>query len=475
MNASETPNASASASSRRLWLRHRGGQMAASTTAAIDTRRKVVPAGPTSSKICLASDAPNWVEATPPRTNSGAGMASITRPSLTAGKLPTVRRVPILRPALIAVLALLVTAGHAWARPNVVLVMTDDQTQESIKVMTKTRAGIGRAGTTFTNSVATFPLCCPSRATYMSGQYAHNHGVVNNVPPFGGYTRFNFANSLPVWLQRAGYRTMHVGRTLNGYGVDNPSVTDVPPGWNDWIATLDPTTYDYARWQVNQNGQVLALPGPDNPFEHQTDYLGRRASELVEQAGAPEQPFFLSLTFPAPHSGRPLDPDDPPGVATPSPAARHRDAFAALPLPRPPNFNERDVSDKPAVIRRRLRLNPAEAAAVQENYRQELESLLSVDDAVGAAAGHPPAHGQAGQHDRDLHLRQRLHPRRAPHPGGQGLPVRAVDPGAAADARAGRARGAALRPAGGQHRPGAHHPGCRRRASRGGSRTAARC
>ena len=288
-----------------------------------------------------------------------------------------------MRPALIAVLTLLVMAGHAWARPNVVLVMTDDQTQESIKVMTKTRAGIGRAGTTFTNSVATFPLCCPSRATYMSGQYAHNHGVVNNVPPFGGYTRFNFANSLPVWLQRAGYRTMSVGRTLNGYGVDNPSVTDVPPGWNDWIATLDPTTYDYARWQVNQNGQVLALPGPDNPFEHQTDYLGRRASELVEQASAADQPFFLSLTFPAPHSGRPLDPDDPPGVATPSPAARYRDAFAALPLPRPPSFNERDVSDKPAVIRRRPRLNPAEAAAVQENYRQELESLLSVDDAVG--------------------------------------------------------------------------------------------
>ena len=288
---------------------------------------------------------------------------------------------------LIALAGLLATAGAAAARPNVVLVMTDDQTQESIKAMTKTRAGIGVPGTTFTNSVATFPLCCPSRATYMSGQYAHNHGVVNNVPPFGGFTRFNFANSLPVWLQQAGYRTMHVGRTLNGYGVDNPSITDVPPGWSDWIATLDPTTYDYARWQINENGQVLALPGPDRPFEHQTDYLGRKASELVEQAAGSSQPFFLSLTFPAPHSGRPIDPGDPPGVATPSPSPRHQDAFATTPLPLPPNLNERDVSDKPRVIRRRPPMSAVELGAVQENYRQELESLLDVDDAVGQLLG----------------------------------------------------------------------------------------
>ncbi len=295
--------------------------------------------------------------------------------------------VPTLRVALVAVAVLLLHAGQAWARPNVVLVMTDDQTQDSIRAMTKTRAGIGAPGTTFTNSLVTFPLCCPARATYMSGQYAHNHGVVNNVPPFGGYTRFNFANSLPVWLQQAGYRTIHVGRSLNGYGVDNPSITDVPPGWNDWVATLDPTTFDYARWQINENGQVLALPGLDRPFEHQTDYLGRRASELVEQAAPSPQPFFLSLTFTAPHSGKPRDPDDPPGLATPSPSARHRDAFARSPLPRPPSFNERDVSDKPRTIRRRSRLDRADFAAVQENYSQEMESLLDVDEAVGQLLG----------------------------------------------------------------------------------------
>ena len=93
-------------------------------------------------------------------------------------------------------------------------------------------------------------------------------------------------------------------------------------------------------------------------------------------------PFFLSLAFVAPHSGGPRDPDDPVGMATPSPAARHRDAFAGEPLPRSPAFDEADVSDKPNFIRRRPRLTPARVAAIEENYRQELESLLAVDEGV---------------------------------------------------------------------------------------------
>ena len=279
---------------------------------------------------------------------------------------------PVLRTALvIALVGLLAGAGSAWARPNVVLVMTDDQTQESIKVMNRTRALIGAPGTTFTNSVATFPLCCPSRATYMSGQYAHNHGVVNNVPPFGGYTRFNFANSLPVWLQQAGYRTMNVGRTLNGYGTDTPDITAVPPGWNDWLVPLEPTVYNYDRWRMNENGQILELPGLDRPGEFQTDYLSRRASELIERAAPTGQPFFLSLTYPAPHAGRPS-----------TAAPRHRGLFTTVPLPADPGFNEADVRDKPSIIRRRSRMGLAQAGLVASAYRGQLESLLSVDEGV---------------------------------------------------------------------------------------------
>ena len=74
----------------------------------------------------------------------------------------------------------------------------------------------------------------------------------------------------------------------------------MPPGWNDWLVPLDPTVYHYERWRMNENGQILELPGPERPAEYQTDYLGRRASELIERTAPTRQPFFLSLTFPAP-------------------------------------------------------------------------------------------------------------------------------------------------------------------------------
>ena len=265
--------------------------------------------------------------------------------------------------------------------------MTDDQTVESMKVMSKVKAEIQAPGTTFTNSIVSFPLCCPSRSTYLTGQYAHNHGVINNVPPFGGYVRLDHTNTLPVWLQRSGYRTISVGRYLNGYGTQNPDITEIPPGWSDWIANLDPTTYHYDSWRMNDHGQILELPDPAHPGEHQTDYLGRRAAEMVSAAAPSDQPFFLSLTFTAPHSGEPVDPGDPPGVPTPSPAPRYRGVFSTLPLPRPPGFDEKAVGDKPAFVRRRPRFDAAQFAAIRSNYRQELESLLSVDDAVAQVMG----------------------------------------------------------------------------------------
>ena len=97
--------------------------------------------------------------------------------------------------------------------------MTDDQTVESLRVMPNVERLLVRRGTSFTNSFASFPLCCPSRATFLTGQYAHNHGVLSNTPPSGGYEALDGSNTLPVWLQRAGYVTGHVGRYLNGYGV----------------------------------------------------------------------------------------------------------------------------------------------------------------------------------------------------------------------------------------------------------------
>ena len=278
---------------------------------------------------------------------------------------------------LVLTLALLLAvAPTAQARPNVLVLMTDDQTLDSMSVMPKTRALIGDRGTTFTRSFVNYSLCCPSRSTLYTGQYAHNHGVLANKLPLGGYSRLDTSNWLPLWLQAAGYRTMHVGKFLNGYGRDAPP-TEVPPGFDDWNGTVDPSTYRYYGYTVNENGVLRTYPGV-----YSTDFVTTRANELIGAAAPAARPFFMSVAFLAPHSGQPREPDDPPGLATPAVPPRYANRFASLALPRPPSFNEGDVSDKPLTIQARPPIGVVRALRIQEAYQQRLETLLAVDDAV---------------------------------------------------------------------------------------------
>ncbi|MEA2400496.1 MAG: N-acetylglucosamine-6-sulfatase [Thermoleophilaceae bacterium] len=269
-------------------------------------------------------------------------------------------------------------AGPAAAQPNVVVLMTDDQTAESLRYMPNVKRLLVDEGTLFRDSVATFPLCCPSRSTHLTGQYSHNHQVLHNAGPFGGFSRLDHANTLPVWLQTAGYRTMHVGRYLNGYEYSD----GVPPGWSDWHAAPHSHAFNYTRWQVNENGSLVSYPDAAHPDEYETDFFGRRAGELIEQAAPGDRPFYLQLWFVAPHRGSPRDPDDPTAVGSPSPAPRHRDLFAGTPFPRKPSFDEAQIGDKPQVVADRPRLDAGAVAGIEENWRQELESLQAVDEAV---------------------------------------------------------------------------------------------
>jgi N-acetylglucosamine-6-sulfatase len=269
---------------------------------------------------------------------------------------------------------------QAQAKPNILVLMTDDQTVESMRVMTNVNALLARQGTTFVNNFVSFPLCCPSRSTYITGQYAHNHTVMGNAPPAGGYDKLapTHANTLPAWLQRAGYTTVHLGKYLNGYGQARP--LEVPAGWTEWYGSTDPSTYRYYNYTLNENGRLVTYgTGAAN---YQTDVYDRKAVELVRRLAPSEKPFFLSVAFLAPHSGGPRDADDPGNQATPSPAPRHRNAFANQPLPTPPSLNEADVSDKPAAIRNRRLIPTARLNGIRENYQQRLESLLAVDEAV---------------------------------------------------------------------------------------------
>src|SRR5215208_3316194 len=126
-------------------------------------------------------------------------------------------------------------AGQA-GQPNIILILTDDQEAASIAYMPRLQALLVQQGLTFAKAFVTYPLCCPSRASILTGQYPHNHQVLHNAPPLGGFQRFRDVgherSTIATWLQASGYRTGLFGKYLNGYPADTP--THVPPGWSAW-------------------------------------------------------------------------------------------------------------------------------------------------------------------------------------------------------------------------------------------------
>ena len=265
-------------------------------------------------------------------------------------------------------------------RPNIVVIMTDDQTVADLSGMQNTQALVGGQGVSFRRSYVSYPVCCPSRATYLTGQYAHNHGVMGLYPPTGGYGRLDKRNTLPVWLQRAGYYTSHLGKFLNGYGDQEPA--DVPPGWSDWHATVDYSTYRMWGYTMNDNGRfhTYGRPFQEDPRFYQTDVLTKKALSVI-QSRAGRQPFYLSINYLAPHyEDRRIQRRTGQLVR---PAPRHRGAFASTPLQRPASFNESDMSDKPRFLQRRARqLTGADIARLTRDSRSRRAALLAVDEGV---------------------------------------------------------------------------------------------
>jgi N-acetylglucosamine-6-sulfatase len=303
-------------------------------------------------------------------------------------------------------------------RPSFVLIQTDDQTLDSLYETFKAFPGAGETrampntleliadrGMTFNRYYVPYPLCCPSRVSLLTGRYAHNTGVKGNVQPNGGYFGFSFraaaSHNLATWLQAAGYRTIHVGKFLNGYG-DEPydNGTSIPPGWDAWHTVLKADTeHFFYGYELNDNGQINGPFGDSGSWDtrdygvrddigcpfaplnglpcfHVTDTLTNIAT--TEMLGtSPEQPFYLQLDYTAPHGDfrRP---------AGPEPAPRHYDWFkgARHPHDRSEGFDEGNVTDKPRFIRDAAHLTPTEKKVYRTYYQKQLESLRSVDDGV---------------------------------------------------------------------------------------------
>jgi arylsulfatase A-like enzyme len=251
------------------------------------------------------------------------------------------------------------------APPSIVFILTDDQRADQVAAMPSV-SSLAASGITFDNAYVSNPLCCPSRATILSGRYSHGTRVYRNESsrPLGGWAAFrdDESSTVATWLRAAGYRTALVGKYMNGYGGGGA----VPPGWSDWFAYVGaPGYYDY---RVTDNGQVRSF-GSD-AASYGTDVLARRAVNVIRSTPK-NTPLFLYFAPYAPHA---------PGT----PPKRHTNTIAADSTWHPGNFNEADVTDKPAWMRGLARKSPAAIAAIDADRARQAESLLAVDDAVRA-------------------------------------------------------------------------------------------
>jgi N-acetylglucosamine-6-sulfatase len=252
------------------------------------------------------------------------------------------------------------------ARHNVVLIMTDDEDLAAHAFMPKTKALIEDQGAVFANYFISYPWCCPSRASILRGQYAHNTNIVGNEPPWGGYETFHGLgleqSTLATWLQAAGYRTAMIGKYLNRY---MPEKDGVPPGWDEWhVGGNAHASYDYI---LNENGQTVAYGA--QPKDYLNDVLTGKATRVIRDSAAADVPFFLYVLPFNPHSA---------SVAAP----RHDGMFADAALPRTTSFNEADVSDKPAFIRNQPPLTEKQIDYLAYEYRRRIASLQAIDDMV---------------------------------------------------------------------------------------------
>jgi len=251
-------------------------------------------------------------------------------------------------------------------KPNIVVVLTDDQPFHSIQHMPTVQEELVGKGVMFEGAYVTTSLCCPSRVSLLTGQYVHSHGVLTNRAPLGGATVFDDSSTLPVWLQQAGYRTALFGKYLNEYN----SLPEgyIPPGWDEWAAFVntEPGKYFYFGYSLNENGTIIQY-GSD-PEAYSTDILKDKAVDFIRANSA--EPFFLMLNVISPHQPY-------------YPAARHANLFKSYtdeftPY-RPPNFFEQDLTDKPSWW---SDLDPPTQDHAEGIYQRILRSLMSTDEAV---------------------------------------------------------------------------------------------
>lgn len=278
--------------------------------------------------------------------------------------------------AAAAALVILVTAAviAPWHveisdGPNVVLILSDDQSLDSIPFEPPTMPFLqGRVTDPddhwidFSNAYISDPLCCPARASILAGQYAFNTGVRKN----GSGKYFREDSTLVTWLDSVGYRTALFGKYINQYPFGRSPY--MPPGWDVWASKYHgPASTVYFNYQlVEGEGEVVAYGGRED--EYMPDVLADKAVTFIEES-SPFEPFFLMYAPTAPHSPR-------------VPPPRHEGDFVGVDLPKRPNVNEEDRSDKPQWVQELNKVSERKAEIFDYDQRNEYETLRGLDDDV---------------------------------------------------------------------------------------------
>jgi arylsulfatase A-like enzyme len=289
-------------------------------------------------------------------------------------------------------------------RPNVLVMMMDDMRDDDLQFMPNVQRLITDQGIRFTNMFSPHPLCCPARASFVSGLYSHNHQVWSHKTPFG-FRMFDDRETLPRWLhENGGYDTAFVGKYLNGYGRQerldgSSSLRYVPPGWTDWRPSVDNVreepdarhlqggTYRYFDTTLSDNGVLEPHQGV-----YQTNLYSDITQEVIRREARGPRPFFMQTAFATPHVGSPKEKDDPKAFLrsdgwrqtwqNPARPKYVKGRFDQRIQRIPPWLDREDVADKPVFIKNQPPLVDIEKKAILEDYRQRVEALSVVDDEV---------------------------------------------------------------------------------------------